>query len=160
MSERSYRLLPQEEIIYEGPSVVLTSQRLMANLGASNDGSFDEALLTDLGAPKKYNGGKYGHMSRGVGLLAAGAAVLAVEILIYTAVGLSDTIEAALFLVGSLGVAVGLYLIIGAVFQVKPNTTVVFPKMGGGQIVVPFTDWDSPEAEELSRQFAKAKRGF
>ena len=160
MSERSYRLLPQEEVIYEGPGVVLTSQRLMTNVGASSDGSFEEAPLTDIEAPKKYNGGKYGHKNRGVALLGAGAVVLAVEILVQAAVGMPDTIESALFLVGSLGVTIGLYLIIGGVFQVKPNTTVVFPKMGGGQIIVPFKGWDSPDAEELTRQFAKAKRGF
>lgn len=160
MSERSYRLLPQEDVMYEGPSVTLTNHRLMANIGRSDDGSFDEALLTDIAAPQKYNGGKYTNKGSGARILVAGAVVLVFEFLFETAVGLNVVIALLLFLAGAVGATVGLYLIVGGLFQVKPSTTLVFPKTDGGQIIVPFTDWDSPDAEELTRQFARAKRGF
>lgn len=163
MSERSYRLPPlhpDEEIMYEGPTAVLTSHRLMANFGRKGDGSFEEAPLTDIGVPKKYNGGKDSQRYSGTRLLGIGAVVLVVEFLIESAFELNDKIAALLFLVGTLVVTAGMYLIIGGMFQVKPNTTLVFPKLGGGQIVVPFVDWDNPDAEELTRQFARAKRGF
>ena len=159
MAERGYRLLPQEEVMYEGPGVVLTSHRLMTNFGRSGDGSFDETPLTDIAPPEKYNGGKYPGKYPGGRLLVAGAVVLGVGILLDAAVELNETIAAGLFLVGALGVGVGLYVIIGERFGVKPNTTVVFPKMDGGKIIVAFKDWDSPDAEELTRQFARAKRG-
>ena len=164
MPEHSSHLLPplnpDEEIIYEGPSAVLTNRRLMANFGPSADGGFDEALLTDIAPPKKQNGGKYSNKQLGVKLLVAGAVVLVVEILLERAAGLDPRIEALVFLAGTLATTVGLYIIIGGLFQVKPNTTLVFPKVDGGHIVVPFRDWDSPDAEELRRQFARAKRGF
>lgn len=160
MAERRYRLLPQEEVMYEGPSAVLTNHRLMANFGRSGDGSCEEALLTDIAPPKKYNGGKYSHKYGGARLLVAGGVVLGVEFLLEETVGLIETIAAILFMVGALGVIVGLYYIIVGLLQVKPNTTLVFPKMDGGEIIVPFSDWDNPDAEELTRQFARAKRGF
>jgi hypothetical protein len=146
--------------MFEGPSVVLTSHRLMANFGRGDDGAFDEAPLADIAPPRKYNGGKHSHKSGGARLLLAGAAVLGIEVLLESVVGLAGAIAAVLFLVGNLGVLVGLYYIIGGLFQVKPNTTLVFPKVDGGQIIVPFAGWDSPDAEELTRQFARAKRGF
>ena len=159
MSEREYRLLPQEEVMYEGPRVVLTNHRLMANFGRPGDGGFDEAPLTDIAAPKKYNGGKYSQKDSGTRLLIPGAILLVVEFLLERAVGLHQTLAAVMFLVGSVGVIVGLYFVIGALFQVKPNTTLVFQSVDGSEIIVPFPDWDSPEAEELTRQFARAKRG-
>ena len=159
MAERNYRLLPREEVMYEGPGVVLTSHRLMANFGLSADGSFDEALLTDIAPPKKYNGGKYSNTYSGSRLVAAGAGMLVVEFLLESSVGLHRTIAAVLFLVGTIVGIAGLYLIIGGLFQVKPNTTLVFPTLDSGEIIVAFKGWDSPDAEELTREFARAKRG-
>ena len=160
MEERDYQLLPDEQVMYEGPGVVVTSHRLMANFGRSDEGSFDESPLSDISTPKKYNLGKQSRRDIGIRLLIAGGIVLAVEIALENVGALGDKLAAFLFMVGAVGGSVGLYMIIGGMYQPRPNTTMVFPTSDGGEIVVRFTDWDSPHADELTRHFARAKRGF
>jgi hypothetical protein len=36
----------------------------------------------------------------------------------------------------------------------------IFPMADGEEVVVRFPDWDNPEADELTRQFARAKRAI
>ncbi len=160
MENRDYDLLPDEQVMYEGPGVAVTSHRLMANFGRPDEGSFDESPLSDVASPKKYNVGKQSRRDIGIRLLIAGAIVLAFEVTLENAVAVNDKLAALLFLVGAVGASVGLYMIIGGMYQIRPNTTMVFPKSDGGEIVVRFTDWDSPHADELTRQFARAKRGL
>ena len=160
MGKFDYHLFPNEQIMHEGPGTVVTNQRLIANFGRSGDGSFDESALSELATPKKFNLGKKSHRVTGIRLMIAGAIVLAIEVFLENTDAIGDKLAALLFLVGGVGASVGLYLIIGGMYQKEPNTTVVFTKSDGEEIIVRFTDWDNPHADELTRQFARAKRGF
>ena len=53
-----------------------------------------------------------------------------------------------------------MYFLTVSLVQVKPNTTLVFLLAEGGEIIVPFPEWDSLEAEELTKQFARVKSGL
>ena len=89
-----------------------------------------------------------------------GLAIIVAEVLIQMQFGLNQQIEAGLFLAGSLAAVIGLYLVLNSLFRPAPNTTIIFPVLQGDDIIVSYPEWDNPEAEELVRRFARAKRGI
>ena len=89
-----------------------------------------------------------------------GLAVIGAEVYIQMQFGLNQQVEAALFLAGSLAAVIGLYLVLNSLFRPAPNTTIIFPVLEGDDIIVSYPEWDNPDAEELVRRFARAKRGI
>ena len=146
-------------MVFQGRNVVLTNHRLLAKLGRYATGDHDEALLRDIAPPEKFNGGKQGRMREGTRLFGVGLALIVVEAILESSV-LNDKVATVLFALSGLLLVVGVYFVAGSVFQVKPNTTVVFPVHEGKNIIIPFPEWDNSDAEDLTRQFARAKRGL
>ncbi len=68
--------------------------------------------------------------------------------------------ETVLFLLGAVGILVGLYFIIGSVMRIKPFTVVVFNVVGARDIPAHFPGNDSPDADNMTRLFVRAKRGI
>ena len=69
-------------------------------------------------------------------------------------------LEPLVFLIGALAATVGLYLLLNSLFRHRPNTTIIFPLLEGGEIIASYPDWDNPRADELTRHFARAKRSL
>ncbi|HAL46748.1 MAG: hypothetical protein FI707_14170 [SAR202 cluster bacterium] len=160
MSERSFSLQPNERVVFESPDVVVTSKRLMANFNRSGSDGHDEALLGDLATPQQKNGGQRSRMHEGVRFSVAGAGLLAIEIFLESSFGIDERIAAVLFAAGAIVALVGLYFVGGTLAGVKPNTTVMFPRLDEKDIIVAFPGWDNSDAEELTKQVARAKRGL
>ena len=153
-------LLSDEEIRFQDDQVIVTSRRLIGNLDSSPVGKYTGINLSEVGPPNKFNGGRYGRQGLGLRLMFGGLAIIVVEVLIQMQFDLNQQIEAGLFLAGSLAAVIGLYLVLNSLFRPAPNTTIIFPVLQGDDIIVSYPEWDNPEAEELVRRFARAKRGI
>ncbi len=153
-------LLSDEEIRFQDDQVIVTSRRLIGNLDSSPVGKYTGINLSEVGPPNKFNGGRYGRKGLGLRLMFGGLAIIVAEVLIQMQFGLNQQIEAGLFLAGSLAAVIGLYLVLNSLFRPAPNTTIIFPVLQGDDIIVSYPEWDNPEAEELVRRFARAKRGI
>lgn len=160
MTGHNFNLCSDEQLIFERTHVVLTDKRLLVLSSRSKSESKKEVLLSDVDYPKKYNGGQKSRTVAGIKLLSGGMAALVIEWIVAEIVSLNETVEALLFVVGALSAVIGMYFLTVSLVQVKPNTTLVFLLAEGGEIIVPFPEWDSPEAEELTKQFARAKSGL
>ena len=153
-------LLDDEEIRFQDEQVVVTNRRIIGVAVADGVGRYDGLSLGDVGPPNKFNGGRHSRRALGVRLLAVGVAIIIPQIMFTDAIrAIAWWLDAALFLVGSLAAVVGLYLFLNSLFRPAPNTTVIFPVIQGDDIIASYPDWDNPEAEELVRAFARAKRG-
>lgn len=157
-----FELLQDEEIVLEDEQAVITNKRMIGNFGDASEGEFDAYELTEVGAPNKFNGGQYGRRSIGVKLLIGGAAVVLAGIVLdqYLISDLNVQVNGLIFMVGSVGSMVGLYMLLNDLFRPPPNTTVIFPVFDGKDIIVSYPDWDNPQAEEMVRSFARVKRGM
>ncbi len=153
-------LLQNEEIGFQDERIALTNRRLIGNFGRAGAGAHDEVALGDVGPPNKFNGGQHGRRELGLRLLLVGVGIVALGVLVQVLYGINQRLEAAVFLVGSLSATVGLYLFLNSLFRRAPNTTIIFPVLEGEDIVATYPGWDNPDAEELVRQFARAKRGI
>ena len=153
-------LLRDEEIQFEDERVVLTNRRLIGNFGRANEGDFDHSELREVGPPNRFNGGHVSRRDVGVKLAAASLAILVIGVWLQETIGLHRLLEIASFLAGSLGLTIGIYLLINGLFRNAPNTTLIFPVISGADIIVSFPDWDNPAADELMRRFARIKRGI
>ena len=158
MTEHEFSLMPEEQMMFERPHVVVTNRRLLAVEGRLKTKGDVEMPLKDVGTPKKFNGGQQDRRSAGVKALGLGLGIIALEVFAEPAIGLNDTIELVMFVVGALATVIGTYFLLASLLYVKPNTIVVFPVAEGDEVVVRFTEWDSPDADELILQFARAKR--
>ncbi len=153
-------LIDDEEIHFEDRQIVLTDKRLIGNFGSSKEGEFSTAELNDIGPPNKFNGGRRSKRQLGTMLAVGGGGLVIIDTLIQATIGIPVRLEAVVFIVGALGLTVGLYLLLNSLFRNKPNTTVIFPVIKGEDIAASYPEWDNPEAERLVRQFARAKRGI
>ena len=160
MAEHNFRLDNEEKVMFERPHVVVTNRRLLAVNGRPKTKTDALVPLRDVGSPKKLNGGQQNRLGLGVKMFVGGSAVVILEALAEQVADISQNIGPALFAVGALTAVVGLYFLVASLLQVKPNTMMVFPVSDGDEIVVRFPEWDNPEAEELTRQFARAKRAI
>ena len=153
-------LLQDEEIVFEDEQTVITNMRLIGNFDASKEVEFNSYELSEVGAPRKFNGGQYGKRSIAVKLLIGGAAIVAAEAILHPIIQPDQRIEAIVFVVGAIGAMVGLYMLLNDLFRPPPNTTVIFPVFDGKDVISSYPDWDNPDAEELVRSFARIKRGM
>ena len=159
MAFRKIDLLENEEIVFERGPVVLTNLRILANV--ESRARWGEppprADLRDIATCQKTNIGKQSQMGPGIKAGAAGIIVIALASIIP---GLSDALNTALFLLGMVGVAIGVVLLVGNIGRDKARTTVLFSIPGRRNIAVDFPGWDSAEAAELVRLFTEAKRAL
>ena len=158
--QRQIELLEDEEVRFQDDQIIVTNRRLIGNLDESPVGKFSGLSLSEVGPPNKFNGGRHGRKALGLQLLLGGLAVIGIEVFLQILFGLNQQIEAVLFLVGSLAAVIGLYLFLNSLFRPAPNTTVIFPVLEGDDIIASYPEWDNPDAEELVRRFARAKRGI
>ena len=157
----SIELMEDEEIRFQDDQIVVTNRRIIGVSGSEGLGRYDGVSLGDVGPPNKFNGGQHGRRALGIRLLVVGVAIIIPQIYFTGAIrAIAGWLDAALFLVGSLGVVVGLYLVLNSLFRPSPNTTVIFPVIQGDDIIASYPGWDNPDAEDLSRAFARAKRGI
>ena len=149
-------LLANEEIIFESGSAVLTNQRLLVNSeDAAGDETSDEAFLRDIVSFQKVTGGQESRAKPGAQVLAVGAVLLAAEAVLPA---LPERLGAVVFLLGGVAVVIGVYLLLSSAFRVRPRTTVLFLVRGTREMAVVFPGRDNPEADELTRLFARARR--
>ncbi len=151
-------LLDDEEILFEDEQIVVTTQRLIGNFETAEEGDFDEAALREVAAPKKFNGGYHSRRSIALRLLAAGIAAVLVGAWADTTLNFPDLIDGLIFVAGAVAAMVGLYMLVNSLFRRSPNTTVIFDVFGGPHVIASYPEWDNPQADELVRQFARAKR--
>ena len=151
-------LLDEEEVLFEDEQIVVTTQRLIGNFETAEEGDFDEAVLREVSAPKKFNGGYHSRRSIALRLLAAGIVAILVGAWAETNINFPDLIDALIFVAGAVAAMVGLYMMVNSLFRRAPNTTVIFDVYGGPHIIASYPEWDNPQAEDLVSQFARAKR--
>ncbi len=153
------RLEIGEEVLYQTERAVLTNRRLMASLDMkSRNQPTDEADLRDISGFQKLSGGQESRMKQGVIGLMFGLVLTLIQ------VALGDTMSYAvggvLFMVSALALLIGIYLVLSSYMRIQPNTTVVFNVVGSRDIPVRFPGKDSPLADEMTRLFARTKRGL
>ena len=150
----------EEEILSEAEWAVLTNKRLVAALNRKNRAVItDEADLSDIVSYKKSNGGQESRMQPGLMFLGGGAVITVLQVFLASLLP-SQLVETLLFLCGAAGILLGFYLIIGSVMRIKPFTVVVFTVVGARDIPVHFPGRDHPEADRMTNQFTRAKRGI
>lgn len=163
VDEGALRLGDGEDVLFADDRIAVTSRRLIGNFGAAKEGAFDESELGSVGAPNKFNGGYQSRRQLAVQLLICGLGVVAVGAVFTDTIRdfpYGRMIEGIVFLAGALSATAGIYLLINSLFRNRPNTTVIFPVLEGDEIIASYPDWDNPQAEELTRNFARAKRGI
>jgi hypothetical protein len=158
MTENKFVPEPDEQVMFERPHVVITDRRLFVLNGRIRPSEDIDMPLREVGTPKKVNGGQKNRRTEGAKLFGAGAVFLGLEIFIELNGNLDQRLEAVLFVVGALAAVIGLYFFLASLMQTKPNTMVLFPVAEGREVIVRFPDWDSPDADELTIQFGRAKR--
>ena len=147
-----------EEVLLESGGATLTNKRLVIwRRGSKNSDAPQEVPIRDISSFKKANGGEESRLSLGAGAVAFGVAILLIEAMIPQ---LQDTLELVVFLVGSLSAAGGLYISVRSLLRIKPRTIVQFLVPGGDDVYVVLSGHDSPEADDLTRRFARVKRGL
>ena len=161
VDEGALRLEDGEDVLFDDGQIAVTNKRLVGNFGRAKEGAFDEADLTDVGPPNKFNGGYHSRRPLAVRLLAAGVVGVAASAVFRQAlIAVWFGLEPLVFLAGALAFTVGVYLLLNSLFRNRPNTTVIFSPLKGESIIASYPDWDNPQAEELTRHFARAKRGL
>lgn len=153
------RLEIGEEVLYQTERAVLTNKRLLASLDRkSRNQPTDEADLKDISGFQKLSGGQESRMKHGVISLIIGLALTLIQVVLSGSV--SYKIEGFFFMVSALAILIGIYLVLSSYMRIQPNTTVVFNVVGSRDIPVRFPGKDSPLADEMTRLFARTKRGL
>ena len=153
------RLEIGEEVLYQTERAVLTNKRLLASLDRkSRNQTTDEADLKDISGFQKLSGGQESRMKQGVISLIIGLALKLIQVVLSGSV--SYKIEGFFFMVSALAILIGIYLVLSSYMRIQPNTTVVFNVVGSRDIPVRFPGKDSPLADEMTRLFARTKRGL
>ena len=165
LSSENVELPPDEEIVFEGGGGILTNRRLLARVRARPSDEPDRVVdLSDIVKHEKRNGGEESRMRQGLKFLAGGAVVTAVGIVgsefLRELGGIFETVELLLFVVGMVGLLLGLYLVLKSLIRVQPNTTVFFRLTNGDDVPVTFPERDNPQADELIRRYLRVKSGL
>ena len=152
-------LAEDEKIIFESEMNVLTNQRLFANWKSGNDTKpGDEAFLKDITDFRKITGGQVSRSKEGLIIGAVGVVFALVET--FWGTRLSELIGTIVFMIGALGIVIGLYLILRNFARMKPHTTIFFGVNGRTDMLVSFPGRDNPDADELIRHYSRTRRGL
>ena len=162
MNKPKIDLPKDEKILFESGPAILTNQRLLANWKGGDGKASDEALIKDIESFQKFNGGQEFRIGPALQFGAAGLTLTLVEFVIPD---LPTIASGVLFLLGAIGIVTCVYMVLSSLLRVRPNTTIFFKIRGTLQdpntrIVVSFPGHENREAEELTRRFARAKRGL
>ncbi len=165
MTALQFELLEGERVILEKGPAVLTNKRLLANwhsVDGQGQQPADQAFLKDIASFKKLSGGQESRVKPGLRWLGLGVAIIVAEVILTTfdIIPAGTLVESILFLVGALALVVGLYMLQSSLFRTRPHTTVFFSVPGSPDIAVTFPGRNNPDADELTRQFLRAKRGL
>ena len=153
------RLEAGEKVLYEMERAVLTNKRLLANLDKKSDGlPTDDVALGDIAGFKKSSGGQESRMKQGVVSLLVGLILTLIQLALAGKV--SYTMDGILFMASALFVLVGIYFVLSSSLRIHPHTIIVFSVVGSRDIPVRFPGKDSPSADEMTRLFARTKRGL
>ena len=155
MERTRIRLQSDEEVLFEKGPAILTSRRLVAEAIGLEEPV--EVPLVDLASFKLFNVGQRSRRNQGLQATAAGAVALVVGTLSRNA---SELLEGILFVVGALVLLLGVYYLLTTAVRIKPRTTVLFETSALKDLALSFPDWDNPDAKELTRIFARAKRAL
>ena len=155
MERTRISLQRDEEVLFEKGPAILTNQRLVAQTIDVEETV--EVLLGDLASFRLLNGGQQSRLGQGMQATAGGAVALVVS---YLARDASELLEVILFVVGALALLLGLYYLLTTAIRLRPRTTVVFETRELKDVALSFPDWDNPDAKELTRVFARAKRAL
>ena len=104
------------------------------------------------------SGGQESRMKRGVISLIIGLVLTLVQFVLVGNV--SYAVEGFIFMASTLFILIGVYFSLTSIIRVRPNTVVVFSVVGSREIPVRFPGKDSPSADEMTRAFARVKRGL
>ena len=120
-----------------------------------------EAPIGQISRFQKVVGGNDSRMALGGQFAAVGLALIGLQVAIET-IGpdVPDKLESAVFLLGAVIVVIGLYMALDSLLRVRPHTTLFFLTMGKNDLIVSFPGRHNPEADELTRHFARVKRGL
>ena len=153
------RLGIDEEVLHETTRVTLTNKRLLANLNKRSDSlPTEDVALTDIAGFKKLTGGQESRMKQGVIALLVGLALTVLQFVLSGRV--SYAVDGFIFMVSALFIIVGVYFALTSIVRIRTNTMVVFNVVGSRDIPVYFQGKDSPLADDMTRSFARAKRGI
>ncbi len=153
------RLEIGEEVLYETERFVLTNKRLLANLAKKSDNiPTDDVALRDIAGFKRLSGGQESRLKHGVIGLLVGLVLGLIQWALNGKV--SYIVDGVLFMATALFILGGVYFTLSSMIRIRPNTTIVFSVVGSRDIPVYFPGKDSPSADEMTRLFARTKRGL
>ena len=153
-----------EEISYESPYGIITSDRVLALNPKSKE--WESANLEDSISPQIKNGGKLDRRPLGSKLLVVGLILVVLQLVPYLLFNfnplrpLGNIVESIYFMASMICVSVGTYFLIGSWLNARPHNTVLFTvTINQKNIIAVFPGWDSEEAERFATQFRRTKRG-
>ena len=155
MERTRIRLQRDEEVLFEKGPAILTNRRLVAE-AMGMDETVDMPL-SNLASFKLMNTGQQSRLTRGIQATTAGVVTLIVSMLARDAPPL---LEGLLFVVGALALLLGVYYLLTTAVRLKPRTTVLFETSELTEVALSFPGWDNPDANELTRAFARTKRAL
>ena len=156
-------LVEDEKILFEGEPVILTNRRLLRKKRRSEGGPpWDESPLRNVASFKKVSGGQESHLKDGLTFGGAGVVLMGLTFILTDAPRL---IGLLVFVGGSLGILIGAYLLLRTLSQMRPHTAVWFDVLNEDgtrkqDVPIYFPRRDNPKADELTRRFARARRGL
>ena len=155
MQPRRVDLEPGETILFESGPAVVTNMRLLANWkGRGSPTPKNRIALSDIDGYERVVGGQDSRVEKG--LLLGGAGVLA--LLFAMIPWLPGFLEAVAFLGGMVGIIFGIHFVVQSLIRLRPHTTVLF-EVGAKLVPVSYPGYENPEADELIRNYVKAKKG-
>ncbi len=160
MNERkNIRLLPGERIILEVDQAVLTSQRVLAGWKGPRGGEPSiQAPLDDILEYEKLNGGRESRAQLGLQLIAAGLALLIVNLLLGSTVGIPELVDAMFFIAEAAAIIYGLYVLTLSFVNPRPRTVILFTDVEAKNFAITFPGWDNPQAQEFTVRYDRAKQ--
>lgn len=147
-----------ESVVFDSPKAVLTNLRLVA-APSKHVPETAEVLLKDIASFQRITGGTQSRLRMGLYLLGAGVAINVASVVLQAG-SVPTIIDILMFLAGMTALIAGMYLTLHSVLRVRPHTTILFLVPGGVDVPVVFEGKDNPQAEDLTRTFARAKRGI
>ena len=158
MNKAELNLQLNEEVVFEAEGAVLTNKRIITNWGNRRGVKAPpEVNLTDVSSFQKFSGGQESRHIFSLQVLVIGAVALFATML--PLVRDFRKAETVFFVVGMLCIVVALYFAVQSWFRVRPHTTVIFTVPDGDDLPVYFVGKENPAADQLTRHFARLKRG-
>ena len=148
MNSQKLDLLDGEGIIFQSGRAQLTNRRLFTGK--------DVAYLNEITDVKKMSGGQESLIKQGFVLATVGVLFSLLEVILSP--NLTELIDTMFFIAGSLGIVSGLYLLVRSLVRVRPHTTIFFRVEENRDISISFQGQNNPEADELIRQYSRARK--